>query len=170
MTRYIAAALLAGTSVATPASAAPLLFDFVANDPSWNVSFTLDSAPMPTEANPVVFRIADVQVNTIDGVQLAEISFYTAANLGGFSAYWDNNMLADTTGMQLYTGKTSSPAFAPGSYSLTGYTNETGGTLNIRSVNAAVPEPATWALMILGMGAIGVTMRRQKVTTTVYYA
>ncbi|MBB3692460.1 PEPxxWA-CTERM sorting domain-containing protein [Sphingomonas sp. BK580] len=170
MTRYIAAALLAGTSIAAPASAAPLLFDFVANDPSWDVSFTLDSSPSPTEANPVVFRISDVEIKTLRGVQLAEVSFYTAGNLGGFSAYWDNNMLANTTGVQVYNGNTSNPTFAPGSYTLTGYNDETGGTLNIRSVNAAVPEPATWAMMILGMGVIGVAMRRQKVATNVRHA
>jgi len=27
---------------------------------------------------------------------------------------------------------------------------------------AAVPEPATWAMMLLGFGAIGFTMRRRK--------
>ncbi|HEX8838885.1 MAG TPA: PEPxxWA-CTERM sorting domain-containing protein, partial [Sphingomicrobium sp.] len=26
----------------------------------------------------------------------------------------------------------------------------------------AVPEPATWAMMLLGFGAIGVSMRRRK--------
>jgi hypothetical protein len=30
----------------------------------------------------------------------------------------------------------------------------------------AVPEPATWAMMIVGFGAIGVTARRQRRTTT----
>ena len=35
---------------------------------------------------------------------------------------------------------------------------------------ASVPEPAMWAMMILGMGAIGFAMRRQKVTTRVSYA
>lgn len=40
-------------------------------------------------------------------------------------------------------------------------------TVNIGPVAAAVPEPATWALMILGMGAIGFTMRRRsKIVTT----
>jgi len=34
------------------------------------------------------------------------------------------------------------------------------GTLNISP--AAVPEPAAWALMLLGFGAIGVTMRRRQ--------
>ena len=41
----------------------------------------------------------------------------------------------------------------------------------VASTVSAVPEPATWAMMILGMGAIGFAMRRrQKVTTRVSYA
>lgn len=36
---------------------------------------------------------------------------------------------------------------------------------------AAVPEPATWAMMIMGFGAVGHAMRRrQKVTATVRFA
>jgi hypothetical protein len=29
-------------------------------------------------------------------------------------------------------------------------------------VNSAVPEPATWAMMLLGFGAIGFSMRRRR--------
>jgi hypothetical protein len=35
---------------------------------------------------------------------------------------------------------------------------------------APVPEPATWAMMLVGFGAIGFAMRRRKVKTTVSYA
>lgn len=37
-------------------------------------------------------------------------------------------------------------------------------------IAAAVPEPAAWAMMILGVGAIGFAMRRQKVAMRVSYA
>lgn len=37
-----------------------------------------------------------------------------------------------------------------------------GGTVSL-STTPAVPEPATWALMILGMGAVGFAMRRRKI-------
>jgi hypothetical protein len=46
-----------------------------------------------------------------------------------------------------------------------------GATYTPEASAAAVPEPATWAMMILGMGAAGYAMRRrQKVTTRVSYA
>lgn len=35
---------------------------------------------------------------------------------------------------------------------------------------SAVPEPAAWAMMILGMGAIGCSLRRRKVTMRLTYA
>ena len=34
----------------------------------------------------------------------------------------------------------------------------------------AVPEPAAWALMILGFGMVGATLRRKRVTTALTYA
>ena len=33
---------------------------------------------------------------------------------------------------------------------------------NVTITNAAVPEPATWALMILGFGAVGMVLRRRR--------
>ena len=36
--------------------------------------------------------------------------------------------------------------------------------------NPAVPEPATWLMMILGFGLIGGALRRQRMTTTVRFA
>lgn len=45
-------------------------------------------------------------------------------------------------------------------------------SINNAVVTAAVPEPATWAMMLVGFGGIGFAMRRRKrhVTTTVAYA
>ena len=38
----------------------------------------------------------------------------------------------------------------------------TGGTGILRGISPAVPEPGTWALMLLGFGAVGVSMRRRR--------
>ena len=42
--------------------------------------------------------------------------------------------------------------------------------MRVPAVTAPVPEPAAWAMMILGIGAIGFATRRQKVATRVSYA
>ena len=34
----------------------------------------------------------------------------------------------------------------------------------------AVPEPATWAMMLMGFGLVGGAMRRRKVSTSVSFA
>ena len=36
--------------------------------------------------------------------------------------------------------------------------------LSLTGVSGAVPEPATWAMMLIGFGAIGVSMRRRRST------
>jgi hypothetical protein len=41
---------------------------------------------------------------------------------------------------------------------LLGPTGSYSGTLNV----AAVPEPATWAMMLLGFGAMGLVIRRRR--------
>lgn len=43
-----------------------------------------------------------------------------------------------------------------------------GGNFNL--VEAAVPEPATWAIMVLGFGLLGATMRRRAGAVRVHYA
>ena len=37
------------------------------------------------------------------------------------------------------------------------------------SLTAAVPEPATWGMMIVGFGAMGATLRRRRTATTVSF-
>ena len=47
-----------------------------------------------------------------------------------------------------------------------GWTFEnSGGAITVPSVRGAVPEPATWAMMLLGFGGIGAAMRRRRATT-----
>ena len=48
---------------------------------------------------------------------------------------------------------------------LAGFTFPAGEAISTFNVSA-VPEPGTWLLMILGLGAVGVAMRRRQRTTT----
>jgi hypothetical protein len=97
--------------------------------------------------------------------------------VNGAQAYSDN-FTVNTAGPSLHTfdwTNLSSVTFSSAGGTNAGF-NASGNqfvldNLTISSAVAAVPEPASWAMMILGMGAVGFAMRRRKnVNTTVRFA
>jgi len=83
----------------------------------------------------------------------------------------DGNVIfsdATTTG-QLFTARTTNPfeLISGNLYSLSfhGIPNGPDNTAyidDVRLTAAAVPEPSTWAMLLLGFGAVGLTVRRRK--------
>ena len=72
-----------------------------------------------------------------------------------------------------FGGTASAPTFTPGTYNLKdfGFAGEATLILQADPDASAVPEPATWGMMILGLGAMGFAMRRRaKVRTNVSFA
>ena len=51
-------------------------------------------------------------------------------------------------------------------FGLLDYTNDSGFTANFATV-AAVPEPGTWAMMLIGFGGMGIALRRRRNVTTI---
>jgi choice-of-anchor C domain-containing protein len=119
--------------------------------------------------------------------QAYRVTFFIAGNNGGGSAIKSLNVLAtggstanyafDTTGFgrtnmgwseRFYnfraSGSSSTLSFAAGSDS-----SFFGPALDDVSI-AAVPEPTTWAMMILGFAVVGGAMRRRKTAVRVTYA
>ncbi len=163
------AALTAALISASPAMAAQLIFDFVGLDPTDNFTFELESNPSPFQplGSNSSFVVLDQNVTAPNGVVLSDLVFLSGdpVNHGGvqFSA-----QLAPLFGPQLFTGTTESPTFLTGSFDLNFLLGEPAGTLTIGSAStAAVPEPGTWALMILGFGAIGSALRGRRKTALV---
>lgn len=79
--------------------------------------------------------------------------------------------IGGTSGSVSATGSTNvlsllSGTLNPGSYRFTfGGTAPAGGAAvsgNLTFATAAVPEPASWALMLLGFGALGMVIRRRQ--------
>ncbi|KQU53080.1 hypothetical protein ASG67_09565 [Sphingomonas sp. Leaf339] len=157
---------------ASPAYAAPLLFNF--SGPSGTAVFQLDSNPMPAFSQTFLgsdqFSFNNV-AGTFGGVAgtASTVSFgnglfsslsINAANLG-FTQF---------NAPTLFSGSPGNPTFLTGSFTLINpfFGN---GQLTISPITAAVPEPTTWAMMVLGMGVVGFAMRRRRaVTTRVTYA
>ncbi|WP_070156339.1 PEPxxWA-CTERM sorting domain-containing protein [Sphingobium phenoxybenzoativorans] len=137
-----------------------------------NTSFQFSfSLPNPLDSNPTSsftnfkYSLDDVSVaGTPDS-----ITFYTVSNLGLFDLAFGSTILS------FYGDDIGSTGFLdfPKAYNFTSAVNgnNSAGGLGFLTVTSAVPEPATWAMMVLGFGAMGMAMRRRRrVKTTVSYA
>lgn len=125
----------------------------------------------------IVFSLTDLIVG-----QAYQFGFSAAArpnyDLNPFTVAIDGMNLGSftvsSTDWQAYTTSAFVATATTGLLSFTGSPTTSGDNdvgLDAVTVTAAVPEPATWALMILGMGAVGFAMRRRsKIKTIVRFA
>lgn len=183
-------AAVAAIALASPATAAPVLttvnqdisstpytFSFMGG------SYTFDgSGGFPDYLS--VSTTGGAAVRTVFGQPSSDFTnrgtvVYDANTLGGYASFpspttirftnGDNFIgLRVTSGGQNYYGY----AFTTNS-TFNGYAFETTPNTGITATTAfpaAVPEPGTWALLILGFGAIGAAMRRKKHSVSAAFA
>ena len=102
--------------------------------------------------------------NTILGATATLTSYYSLAN-------------ALYGGTQLQTATFANPGVFSGANAVSGtfsetvrytlnFTGGTGSNFNGTANLSAVPEPATWAMMLVGFGAMGAAMRRRRSAAT----
>ncbi|HWF01502.1 MAG TPA: PEPxxWA-CTERM sorting domain-containing protein [Caulobacteraceae bacterium] len=151
MFRLLAAAGAVVAVLAAPAAeATQLLFSFVETGEgalSW--SYQQPSNPTPlTFANT---EYTDIAVSDWTGADAPESRMLYWAG-GGFVDEQDSLYSASP---QIFSGTEKNPVFAPGSFAFTDGADGLDGTLTI----TATPEPAGWALMIVGVGFTGAALR-----------
>ena len=163
--RYPIAAGVAYITFATviPASAAPLLFDF--SGPSGTAMFQLDSNPTPDAFQTFLgadqFSFSNV-AGTFGGTPgIAQTISFGTSFFASLSITAPNLGFTQFSSPTLFTGSPSDPTFLTGNFTLINpfFGN---GTLNISPVVAAVPEPSTWAMMILGFCGLGFMAYRRR--------
>lgn len=103
----------------------------------------------------------NVALNTLfpdNGGQSVDFCAYSGANCTAGSGHADSFTGTFTLNYAAGTGDIALTDF------VTRYTGivAANGVSGIGHTTGAVPEPATWAMMLLGFGAIGATMRRRK--------
>jgi hypothetical protein len=152
---------LSSVAAAVPANAQPLLFELSG---SRTATFTLDSSTPDSFTSSFIgdqIFFNDV-VGTFGGTPgTADLSFGT--NL--ISAFQVQSASLDFTqfsGPALFSGPASSPTFNLGTFNLSGILSGNSTLTISQAAPGAVPEPGTWAMMLVGFGALGVSMRRRR--------
>ena len=187
MKKLFALALTASAlAAAAPASAAPLLFQITGDH---TYAFIIDSSPVPSNVSDGkgFFSVSNIPGTFGTNGVLANANFFltgAAAQDGGLeldvpggSFFFTGTVLAAPADQkffgQLFIGTLSAPVFKLGQFVLLDQT----GTKQNLTISAAplsaVPEPATWAMMLAGFGMVGFGLRSRrngKVTTKVAFA
>ena len=147
------AALALGLALASPASAALLQFELTG---SRQASFQIDTNAIPDSFSSSVFgdQIQYLNVSGIYGgvAETATIGFGTSIfaqlNVGA-----DGLGFTQFAGPDLFAGDPMHPMFNLGTFALTSIVSGQ-SSIEISEV-ASVPEPSTWAMMILGAASLG---------------
>jgi len=106
---------------------------------------------------------------------VADLTFYNAAIGGGMEIldYYGDTLLLVTDGPQLYTGSEETPTFRLGSFGLTEFGGTGTYTLTVTDLDAGpgpgpdpdptdVPEPATAAMLLSGLGMLYASRKRRQ--------
>ena len=129
------------------------------------IGFTEATLSSPTFMETVVFT------NTLAGLYSITLTTsspdvdFTSAILAGLGGPY-NLVEIDDDGTNEFWRLANPINLDPSTYTLTINGNNSGagslgGSITIRQANA-VPEPATWAMMLMGFGAAGYAMRRRR--------
>lgn len=129
--------------------------------------FGEDTVPYPISVNFTFSSPAGTLGSPVSGSTSGFIAPFTSCGViaGGCGevAWGGPSIFNFGKGGQFSVSLSNATFGTPGSADVT-------GRFTLLSQNGAVPEPATWALMILGFGAIGAAMRRSRTTVRVHYS
>lgn len=165
MKQVIAVALLA-SAIAAPADAA-VKYVFTATSSSSLVGEQITNAGFTLVLPDFLTTDTTFPVASMENCFVATTAQPAGATCGSADLYLSNtynyiglevNTLLNPMTYQYYYF-TPGAFGTPGSYEAMVFGEQQGAQLDVSRVSDAVPEPATWAMMLLGFGLIGGAMR-----------
>lgn len=159
LTRVTAAAAMAAAAVGAQADT----YQFTLSG-DYNATWLLASSPTPDDyGDGAGFVIWDVEGFDDAAFGVADVYFWHVDQGGGLSIddYYGETTLLIADGPQLYTGTEDAPTFTLGTFSLSEYQGSGTYTLTVTNVSA-VPEPASVALLLGGLGLVGAAAARRR--------
>lgn len=136
----------------------------------WSVNPLLPGHDVVSLANvTAIITITDLLNNHVQFFPADFFGLQNATTAGG--GYQNSERLVFSFVDSLYDATVNNTFLV--NLTLSGLSNVPGGTISVTeriqqgSGFAAVPEPATWATMILGLGGLGATLRRRRQTLAV---
>lgn len=162
----------AGLSVAQPASAGEFLNITGPTGVYGNLNVTcLTTAPCSftnlfSFVTPVGYDLVSLDLTSVSISPETNIDFTPGSvTLNGVALTFDSFGAIDEAA-HLYN-----QLLSPGAINVLSVSGLSGGSASFTGTlafaSSVVPEPGTWMLMVTGIGAIGVAMRRKRKTTTV---
>lgn len=142
---------------------------------SWSIGFFADSSDFPSGSlYGATLPAASVTTTLIGpstfGTQPVNLYSFTATLPGGFAAaagtkYWFSPLSLAPSFNPFFSWSASTAVYdGLTAQTYSGGTNYNRSDDRAFSLTASVPEPATWALMVGGFAAVGVGMRRRRVS------
>lgn len=129
-------------------------------DSSFSFDFTVDDALVhsPVAISSFEYSLAGQRV----ALPAATISFFSELQGGGIAMQFGDMLLSGYGTSLLSAGGRMNPEQGMAMTFSTNIGDAMGrGEITIRSAAAAVPEPATWLLMLAGFGIVGYACRRK---------
>jgi len=150
-----------GALTASAARAEVLEFDLAISDANSDyATWTQSDAPTPMLSNFETTRIPVGNPSSSLGT-FSIINFDSSGFHGGLRIYTtdDQTLLFWGVGPQIFGGSVAAPTFAPETIDLTPIISYSGDSVTLTITAVPVPEPASWTLMIVGIGGLGAALR-----------